>query len=221
MEFVVVDQVTEGAACTVMLAREHIANNDPVFIANSDQYVEWDADSFWKDRLAGNAAKVDGDILCFRIPIEENDIKWSYAALDTNGHVTDIREKEVISENAIVGFYYWSRGKDFIESAEAMIAADFRVKGEFYVAPVYNFGINKYQRKYTVSFCQKMWGLGVPVDLVTFLSNYVCAQKYEKEKPKDVCLIAEEHVSGRIMAVSPLMERRDSKDTVSPGSSNP
>jgi hypothetical protein len=140
--------------------------------------------------------------------------------LDDNGHVTDIREKEVISENATVGFYYWSRGTDFIESAEAMIKADSRVKGEFYVAPIYNFGVNQFQRKYTVSFCKKMWGLGVPVDLVNFLSNYVCAQRYEKEKPKNACLTAEEHASGNIMAVSPLMERRDSKDTVSPGSSN-
>jgi hypothetical protein len=67
MEFVMVDQVTEGAACTALLAREHITNNDPVFIVNSDQYVEWDADVFWKNRVAGNAAKVDGDILCFLI----------------------------------------------------------------------------------------------------------------------------------------------------------
>lgn len=173
MKFVLVDQVTEGAACTALLARAHINNDDPVFIVNSDQFVEWDADAFWKDRIAGNAAEVDGDILCFHVPMEENDIKWSYAALDDKDHVTEIREKEVISENATVGFYYWSRGNDFVESAEAMIAANARVKGEFYVAPVYNFGVSNFQRKYTVSYCKKMWGLGVPADLVSFLSEFV------------------------------------------------
>jgi HAD superfamily hydrolase (TIGR01509 family) len=54
-----------------------------------------------------------------------------------------------------------------------MIAADSRVKGEFYVAPIYNFGVDAFSRRYTVSFCRKMWGLGVPADLTAFLAGYV------------------------------------------------
>lgn len=83
-----------------------------------------------------------------------------------------MREKEVISENATVGMYYWSKGNDFVQSAEAMIAADDRVKGEFYVAPAYIYGIKDHNRKYTISFCEDMWGLGVPHDFTTFLSDY-------------------------------------------------
>lgn len=171
MKFVIVDQVTEGAACTALLAKEHIDNDVPLFIANSDQFIEWDASSFWKDRAAANEKGVDGDVLCFDVPMENNDTKWSYAAVDEEGYITDLKEKIVISRNATVGMYYWAKGSDFVESAEAMIAANDRSNGEFYVAPAYIYGI-KANRKYTVSFCSNMWGLGVPHDLTTFLSDY-------------------------------------------------
>ncbi len=38
-EIVVVDRVTDGAACTVLLAREFIDNDAPLMIANCDQYI--------------------------------------------------------------------------------------------------------------------------------------------------------------------------------------
>ena len=170
VKVVYVDAVTEGAACTALLARELINNEDPVFIVNSDQFVEWSADAFWA-QMAAEHATADGNVLCFRVPMELNDVKWSYAKLDAAGHITDIQEKVVISENATVGFYYWKRGRDFVSSADEMVANNFKVNGEFYVAPVYNIGTAKGQ-KYTVSFCDRMWGLGVPEDLTRFLAEY-------------------------------------------------
>jgi HAD superfamily hydrolase (TIGR01509 family) len=172
MEFVIVDEVTEGAACTTLLGKKYFNNTDPMFVVNSDQFVEWDADAFWTKMIEEGKNGVDGNILCFHVPMELNDVKWSYAKLDAEGYVCDVQEKKVISENATVGFYYWKEGRDFVESAEKMIAEDFRVKGEFYVAPIYNFGVSAFKRKYTVAFCKKMWGLGVPADLVTFLADY-------------------------------------------------
>jgi HAD superfamily hydrolase (TIGR01509 family) len=166
---VLVDQVTEGAACTVLLSRVLIDNETPLFIANSDQFVEWSADAYWSTLAAD---KSDGDVLCFKIPMEKNDTKWSYAKIDSEGHVTDIQEKVVISENATVGYYYWKRGCDYVRLADQMIAKNIRVNGEFYVAPVYNEGVLE-GMKYKLSFCDKMWGLGVPHDLTSFLTNYV------------------------------------------------
>ena len=117
MEFVIVDEVTEGAACTALLAKDLINVDTPLFIANSDQFVQWDVDSFWQDRIKANQGGIDGDVLCFHVPMEKNDTKWSYAAVSDEGYITDLKEKVVISENATVGLYYWARGWDFIQSA--------------------------------------------------------------------------------------------------------
>jgi HAD superfamily hydrolase (TIGR01509 family) len=171
VDVVYVDAVTEGAACTTLLARRLIDNDTPLLIANSDQYVEWSADDYWR-RMASQLDSSDGDVLCFHIPMEANDTKWSYAAVDGGGRVTDIQEKVVISENATVGYYYWRRGSQYVTLTDAMIAKDVRVNGEFYVAPVYNEGVAA-GLTFRLSFCDKMWGLGVPHDLTRFLTGYV------------------------------------------------
>jgi dTDP-glucose pyrophosphorylase len=96
--------------------------------------------------------------------------KWSFAALDDAGYITHIAEKEPISDIATVGVYYWSKGSDYVASAERMIEKDVRVNGEFYVAPVYNESISD-NKKFKIFDVKKMWGLGTPEDLDLFLSN--------------------------------------------------
>ena len=184
VEVVYVDEVTEGAACTCLLARGLIDDETPLFIANSDQFVEWSAVDYWTS-MAQQLDSSDGDVLCFRIPMSENDVKWSYAKVDERGCVTDLQEKKVISENATVGYYYWRRGSDFVRLADKMIARDFRVNGEFYVAPVYNEGVAE-GMKFKLSFCDKMWGLGVPHDLTSFLTNYVRARRPKLPPPASI-----------------------------------
>ena len=158
------EELTEGAACTCLLAKDVINNDTPLLIANSDQFVEWDVDEFYSKALAPSR---DGTILTFHIPMEANDTKWSYAQLDSSDNVVDVQEKKVISEHATVGIYFWSHGSDFVRTAEAMIADNVRVNGEFYVAPVYNHGI-ALAHKYKIHPCTRMWGLGTPDDLVQF-----------------------------------------------------
>ena len=58
-----VDGVTEGAACTTLLAEEFINNDQPLFIANSDQYVEWNSLDFMYKMRETNA---DGGIVTFK-----------------------------------------------------------------------------------------------------------------------------------------------------------
>ena len=52
--------------------------------------------------------------------------------------VSEVVEKQVVSNEATVGIYNFRRGKDFVRAAETMIAKSLRVNGEFYVAPAYN-----------------------------------------------------------------------------------
>lgn len=164
-EVVLIDKLTEGAACTVLHAHRLINNDLPLLIANSDQIVDMDIEDYIND---SENRQLDGSVLCF----EDNDKKWSYAKLDENGLITEIREKEVISENATVGIYYFNKGRDFVENAIDMIVRNERVNNEFYVAPVYNYAI-KQGKKFGIYSIDKtqMHGTGTPEDLDKYIEG--------------------------------------------------
>jgi HAD superfamily hydrolase (TIGR01509 family) len=159
-----VDGLTEGAACTALLAKEHINNEHPLFFANSDQFVEWDSTEFMYKM---NETNSDGGIVSFRATHP----KWSFAKIDENGFVTEVAEKNPISDIATVGYYYWKNGSDFVKYAEEMIEKDIRVNNEFYVCPVFNQAIEDGKQIRTFDI-PKMWGLGTPEDLTYYLENY-------------------------------------------------
>jgi len=160
--------LTEGAACSVLIAKSMINSSNPLVIVNSDQFLEWTSDSFYKSLLNPT---YDGCILTFLQP-DPKDIKWSYASVNNDGLVTEVAEKKWISPFATVGLYGWARGSDFVSQAEQMIAKNIRTNNEFYVCPVYNEAIAAGQ-KVRVSLCKGMWGLGVPEDLEKFRRDYL------------------------------------------------
>ena len=156
-----VDHVTQGAACTVLLAEQWIGGDDPLMIANSDQYVDYDINQY-----LGAMGNMDGLIMT----LFADDPKWSFIRYDENRCVTLVREKEIISNEATVGIYNYRRGGDFVTFAHRMIEKDIRVNGEFYVAPVYNEMIEAGKK---ITFCnvgQRVYGLGIPEDLQSFLA---------------------------------------------------
>jgi len=163
-DIVQVDGVTEGAACSTLLAKEYINNNNPLLMANSDQYIEWNSNECM---YSFTADEIDGGILTF----ESTHPKWSYALKDNEGFVKEVAEKKVISNEATVGIYYWKRGKDYVTYAEQMIEKNIRVNNEFYVCPVFNQAIED-KKKIKIKRIEKMWGIGTPEDLNTFLKNY-------------------------------------------------
>lgn len=156
--------LTEGAACTTLLAKEFINNDDHLLIANSDQFVEWDSSDFLYHALSN---ELDGSILSFR----DTNPKWSFAKVDELGFVTEVAEKKPISDIATVGIYYFNRGKEYVQLAEQMIAKNIRVNNEFYVCPIYNEYVQA-GKKIKTKDCASMWGLGTPEDLKFFLKNY-------------------------------------------------
>ena len=163
-KIVEVDGLTEGAACTALLAKEYINNDAPLFFANSDQFAEWDSNEFMYKM---NETNTDGGIVTF----EATHPKWSFAKVNELGLVTEVAEKNPISNIATVGYYYWKHGSDFVKYAEQMINKNIRVNNEFYVCPVFNEAIqdNKQIRTFNID---KMWGLGTPEDLKYYLENY-------------------------------------------------
>ena len=161
-EIVQINELTEGAACTVLKARDLINNNEPLIISNSDQWIKWN--SF---ETISSFNNVDGGILTFKSVHP----KHSFAKVDGDGFVTEVAEKNPISSDATVGIYYWKRGSDFVKYADQMIEKNIRTNNEFYVCPVYNEAF-KDGLKVKASLVDEMWGMGTPEELNNFLTHY-------------------------------------------------
>lgn len=163
-EIVKVEDITEGAACTTLLAKEYINNENSLIIANSDQFIEWNSgETIYSFMSKG----VDGGILTF----ESTHPKWSYVKIDGEGYVSEVAEKKPISNLATVGIYFWRKGSDYVQYAEQMIRENERVNGEFYICPVFNYAIRD-NKKIRIRNVDQMWGLGTPEDLDNFVADY-------------------------------------------------
>lgn len=160
-----IDYTTQGPAQTVMLAEPFLNPNHPVVTANSDQYLEADLGHFYSSLTD---SVVSGSIMC----MEDSDPKWSFVRLSAEGFVSEIREKEVISNLATVGVYGFSKASLMINSFQEMFGANDSVLGEYYVAPSYNYLINKGFRVSSLNLGatgEVMHGLGIPKDYEDFL----------------------------------------------------
>ena len=160
-DVVILDDVTEGAAQTILQAKDLINDDTPLMTMNSDQLVDWDV-----ERLFEMCEQFDGVIPCFYG--EGN--AWSYARTLDNGYVQEVAEKKQISNTATAGYYYWKKGSDFVKYAEQMIEDNSRTNGEFYVAPVYNWAVLDGKR-IGVFMVDKCYSLGTPEDLKEYLNG--------------------------------------------------
>lgn len=162
-DIIQIDGMTQGAACTTLLAKEFINNQEPLLIANSDQFVEWNSNECL---YAFTADSIDAGIITFK----STHPKWSFAKIGEDGFVSEVAEKNPISDNATVGIYFWKNGSDYVKYAEQMIAKNIRVYNEFYVCPVFNEAILD-GKKIRIKEIEQMWGLGTPEDLKYYLDN--------------------------------------------------
>jgi len=160
-----VDGLTEGAACTALLAKKLINNNEPLLIANSDQVIEYSKDNFNMMRRMRPTSSL---VFTFRSVHP----KWSFVRVNSRGVATEVAEKNPISDIATCGIYYYASGKDYVDCAEKMIKKDIRVNNEFYICPVYNELISR-GGQLIPFFVHKMHGLGTPEDLNKFLARRI------------------------------------------------
>lgn len=122
---------TKGAACSALMAIELINNEIPLIIANGDQVIEAPLADIEKE-FQENV--LDAGVIAF----ESIHPKWSYIRIDKNNIVIEAAEKKPLSKNAIAGFYYFRKGKDFVSAAMQSIVKDSHVNDLFYIAPVLN-----------------------------------------------------------------------------------
>jgi NDP-sugar pyrophosphorylase family protein len=130
-EIVLLGNETKGAACSALMAIDHIDSGDKLLISNGDQFIDADMNevfSFFDERGS------DGGVISFRAVHP----KWSYVRLDEKGEIVETAEKRPISNNAIAGFYYFRHGTDFVRSAMRSIEKDASVNGIYYISPTLN-----------------------------------------------------------------------------------
>lgn len=162
-----INGISLGAADTVLAAKELINSDEPLLIANSDQWIRADINEFLEFK---SKPDLDGSIMT----MAATDKKWSYAQVNQELEVIRVAEKEVISRHATVGIYGFTKGKFFVRAAERMILESNFVNGEAYVAPVYNLLISD-KAKFNIfeigEVGTDMFGLGTPDDLQIFLQS--------------------------------------------------
>lgn len=161
-DIIPVKEHTEGAACTVLLAKDYINSSEELLIANSDQIIQYNPKNF---KLMYEMGRHADWIWTFNA----TNPKWSFARVHGQ-RIVEVAEKNPISNIATCGVYFWDAGRAFVMCAEEMIKRNLRVNGEFYVCPTYNIAIEKGRTIYPF-YVDKMWGVGTPEDLNTYLNR--------------------------------------------------
>lgn len=158
-DIVEIDHMTDGQATTCMLAIPYCVPGDAIMIYNIDTYVE-------PYEMKYTDIKGDGHIPCFHADGDH----WSFVKLDDNGDAVEVREKERISDNCTLGAYYFSSADLYRKLYNEYYADDSHmVKNEKYIAPLYNYMIEK-GMTVTISIVdfKKVHVLGTPEELETF-----------------------------------------------------
>ena len=149
-----INEITQGAICTVLLAKDFINNSDSLIIKDCDQIINWNPEHFF-EFVERN--KADGAI----VNIHTDKPNYSFSRVNSKGQIIETAEKSLISNHGSVGIYYFAKGSDLVKYAERMVAKNIRVNNEFYTAPVYNQFIQDFKTilHYPVA---EMFQLGTP-----------------------------------------------------------
>ena len=168
INYVYLDEVTRGPAITVDRCRNKLNLDLPLVVANSDQFVPGGLTNF-----NSTLRSFDISVASILTMISTED-KWSYVAKNEYGDVVNVVEKEVISNEATVGIYGWSRAHLFFSSLDLMIKNGETTNGEFYVAPTFNQLCKDRIKINTLNVGEDgvgMFGLGTVPDLLNFLKT--------------------------------------------------
>lgn len=133
--FITVDHLTEGQACTCMLAEPYLDPEQPLLIAGCDNGMDIDRDAF-------DALTKECDCIVFTYRHNEavlaNPNAYGWMIADADGNITGTSIKKAISDRpmedpAVVATFWFRRAAVFIEATKKMIAENDRINGEFYV----------------------------------------------------------------------------------------
>lgn len=144
----------KGAVCSCLLAVHEIETDDELIISNGDQRIDANFDEIIAEFRSKEA---DAGVLYFQSVHPQ----WSFVRFHEDRWISEASEKNPISRNAIAGFYYFRRGRDFVKAAKQMIKKDVMVNDLFFIAPTLNE---------LVLSGMRIWG--VPIDNQRYHSFY-------------------------------------------------
>lgn len=127
-----IPEVTQGQLCTVLCAADRLDPDAPLLIAPCDTMIEGPL-PIPASLTGSDNNDVRGIVSVASMPGD----RWSFADCDADWNVSRVTEKVRISEWASTGLYYFAHTGRFLEDARRMVEGDERVKGEFYVMPLY------------------------------------------------------------------------------------
>jgi dTDP-glucose pyrophosphorylase len=152
---IIAAELTQGAACSSMLAESVWKINSPLLIANCDQIITGDI-TYIKDAVKGDYS---GAVVTTYIG--NGDPKWSYARV-INDQVVEVKEKTAISNRATVGIYWYATANLFKMAVETMQNWKDTTNGEYYVAPTFNYVWGKIRELRLEDFYGQFHSLGTP-----------------------------------------------------------
>jgi len=178
-----INEITEGAICTVLLAQEFFNDDNPVIIKDCDQIINWDPEHFLE---FVKRKKADGAI----VNIHTNKPNYSFSRVNHDGRIIETAEKSVISNHGSVGIYYFAKGSDLVKYSNRMIEKNVRVNNEFYTAPVYNQFVQDFKLilHYPIA---EMFQLGTPEEFYENKEKVLEFLNLKKDNSKDVQKISE------------------------------
>lgn len=159
---IIIPGTTEGAACTVRLAT-NVLGGEPMIVANCDQLMRWDPKEFY-EKIDTNL--YPGGLIPVFTP-NHNEPKHSYCEVDKYGNLLQLKEKEIISDIATVGVYYFGDESKWIKAHEKQMDANDRTNNEFYLAPTYNY----LEENVGIHRIDEMIGMGTPEELNEFKNS--------------------------------------------------
>ena len=152
-----IDKVTEGAAATILESKSLINNDEPVIIANCDQWIDWSSSRFI-DFI--NKKNPEGALVTYTSTHPRN----SFVKINEENQVVEIAEKKPISNIANAGIFYVKSGKNMIEAIEKMINQEIRTNNEFFLSTAFN-EFNFEKSKIMTYHVDEVKSMGTPEEL--------------------------------------------------------
>ena len=183
-QFITIDHLTEGQACTCMLAEEYLNPREPLLIAGCDNGMDIDTEAF--KQLTGEC-----DCIVFTYRHNEavlaNPNAYGWMITDDSGNITGTSIKKAISDTpmedpAVVATFWFREARIFLEATKKMIAENDRINNEFYVDQTVKHVLDLgYKAK--IYDIDRYVGWGTPADYEGYQKTYTYFKKFlERER---------------------------------------
>lgn len=182
-QFITIDHLTEGQACTCMLAEEYLNPQEPLLIAGCDNGMDINTEAF--EQLAGEC-----DCIVFTYRHNEavlaNPNAYGWMITDDSDNITGTSIKKAISDTpmedpAVVATFWFREARIFLEATKKMIAENDRINNEFYVDQTVKHVLDLgYKAK--IFDIDRYVGWGTPADYEGYQKSYTYFKMFlEKE----------------------------------------